>query len=499
MKKKTLLNILCTTLSQLATIASGLIVPRLLLSTFGSEANGLVSSITQFLNYIALVEGGIGGVVLASLYGPLAKHDNEKLSRILKAADKFFHQIAFIFLGYTIVLGCVYPLLIHSDYSWFFIASLTVILAIGSFVQYCFSITYKLLLQADHKMYIVQLVNIAITTSNIIAVFLAIKLFPELHIVKLASALLFILQPIIYSAYVKKHYQISKDVKPDEKALSQRWSCFGQNLAYFIHSNTDVIVLSIFTDLILVSVYSVYFLIVGHLQMFFKSFSHAFTPLIGKAISIGDKLKANRYLDLYEFVVFNASTVVFGCCLYLLPSFIMIYTHGVEDADYYRPLFSAILVMAIYIFCVREPYDSAIYAAGRFKETAISAYIEAGINIVMSVILVNLYGLEGIAVGTFIGMLFRMIYMIVYLSKHVVHRSVLKSIKRLAISAAAMGISYALMHLADTTGSGTLLLWAKNGVLAVAIFGAVTLIFDFLFDRELTVYMFRSLLRRKKA
>lgn len=499
MKKKALLNILFTTLSQLATIASGLIVPRILLSTFGSEANGLVSSITQFLNYIALVEGGIGGVVLASLYGPLAKHDNEKLSRVLKASNKFFNQISIIFLIYTIVLGCVYPFLIQSSFSWFYILSLTIILAVSSFVQYCFSINYKLLLQADHNMYIVQLVQITITVSNLIAVFVTVKLFPQLHIVKLASALLFVIQPIVYSRYVKKHYQISKDVEPDEQALSQRWSCFGQNLAYFIHCNTDVIVLSIFTDLKLVSVYAVYFLIVDHLQRFFKSFSHAFTPMLGKAISINETEKANKYLDFYEFVVFNVATVVFGCCMYLLPGFVMLYTHGVTDADYFRPVFSAIIIMAEYIYCVRDPYDAAIYAAGKFKETAVSAYIEAGINIVLSVTLVNWLGLEGIAIGTFTGMTFRMIYMIVYLSKNVVYRSWLKPLKRLLISGPAMLIAFFVMHFADVTGSGTWILWFKNAFLSVAVFGAVTLIADFLFDRQLTVFAFKSVLKRKKA
>ena len=499
MKKKALLNILFTTLSQLATIASGLIVPRILLSTFGSEANGLVSSITQFLNYIALVEGGIGGVVLASLYGPLAKHDNEKLSRVLKASNKFFNQISIIFLIYTIVLGCVYPFLIQSSFSWFYILSLTIILAVSSFVQYCFSINYKLLLQADHNMYIVQLVQITITVSNLIAVFVTVKLFPQLHIVKLASALLFVIQPIVYSRYVKKHYQISKDVEPDEQALSQRWSCFGQNLAYFIHCNTDVIVLSIFTDLKLVSVYAVYFLIVDHLQRFFKSFSHAFTPMLGKAISINETEKANKYFDFYEFVVFNVATVVFGCCMYLLPGFVMLYTHGVTDADYFRPVFSAIIIMAEYIYCVRDPYDAAIYAAGKFKETAVSAYIEAGINIVLSVTLVNWLGLEGIAIGTFTGMTFRMIYMIVYLSKNVVYRSWLKPLKRLLISGPAMLIAFFVMRFADVTGSGTWILWFKNAFLSVAVFGAVTLIADFLFDRQLTMFAFKSVLKRKKA
>lgn len=89
MKKKVILNIGCTTLCQLMTLISGLIVPRLILSTFGSEANGLVSSLTQFLNYISLVEGGIGSVVLTALYRPLAKKEDKEVSSVLKAARKF--------------------------------------------------------------------------------------------------------------------------------------------------------------------------------------------------------------------------------------------------------------------------------------------------------------------------------------------------------------------------------------------------------------------------
>ena len=112
MKKKVMLNVGCTMLCQLVTFISGLIVPRLILSTFGSEANGLVSSITQFLNYIAVVEGGIGSVVLTALYGPLAKKDDRKISSVLKAAENFFRQIASIFVFYTIALACVYQIVI---------------------------------------------------------------------------------------------------------------------------------------------------------------------------------------------------------------------------------------------------------------------------------------------------------------------------------------------------------------------------------------------------
>ena len=69
--KITLLNIVATLIMQIVSVISALIVPRLILETFGSNANGLVSSISQFLNYITLVEGGITGVISANLYKPL--------------------------------------------------------------------------------------------------------------------------------------------------------------------------------------------------------------------------------------------------------------------------------------------------------------------------------------------------------------------------------------------------------------------------------------------
>ena len=65
-------NVITTIFYQLVTVAYGLIVPRLVLSSFGSEVNGLTSSLSQFLNYIILQEGGLSGVIMAALYKPLA-------------------------------------------------------------------------------------------------------------------------------------------------------------------------------------------------------------------------------------------------------------------------------------------------------------------------------------------------------------------------------------------------------------------------------------------
>lgn len=499
MKKKVYLNIAFTILCQMTSIICGLIVPRLLLSTFGSEVNGLVSSLTQFLNYISLIEGGLGSVVLTALYEPLATNNNKKLNKVIMSANYFFRQIAFFFLGYVIILGCTYSFIVKSSYSWIFIFSLTIVLAISLFIQFFFSITYKLLLQADHKMYFVQTVQIIITILNLLIVFIVVKIYPNLHVLKLCSALLFVLQPIIYSRYIEKNYKIEKQNVLDKEVLKQRWDCFGQNIAFFIHNNTDSVVLSLFTNLKLVSVYSVYFLVINNIKNFFSSFSNAFTPLIGNALAKRDRQKTLEILEIYEFIVFFVATIIFGSCIYLLPNFILIYTSGITDIEYYRPVFSCILILAEFVYCIREPYISVVYSAGRFKETAVSAYAEAIINIVLSIILVLFIGLEGIAVGTLIGMTFRMIYQVVYISKNIITRPVVVFMKRLVVSILSILVSLFILYMWDWTKNISISKWIVNGIVSVLIFTVVSVVINYIFDNKVFVNICRRIIRKKVA
>ncbi len=87
------LNIYITLLCQVLTMVCGIIVPRILITSFGSELYGATSSITQFLAYITLLEGGICGVARAALYKPLANNDFDRVNKILKEIKKFFRQL----------------------------------------------------------------------------------------------------------------------------------------------------------------------------------------------------------------------------------------------------------------------------------------------------------------------------------------------------------------------------------------------------------------------
>ena len=79
-------NIVGSALLQIVTIITGFISPRLMLTAFGSEINGITSSITQFISYLTLVEAGLSNATVFALYKPLADRDVKERDAVISAS-----------------------------------------------------------------------------------------------------------------------------------------------------------------------------------------------------------------------------------------------------------------------------------------------------------------------------------------------------------------------------------------------------------------------------
>lgn len=53
-----------------------LVLPRIMIETYGSEQNGLVTSLTQIVMMFLVVEAGLSNAAMVSLYKPLAEKAN---------------------------------------------------------------------------------------------------------------------------------------------------------------------------------------------------------------------------------------------------------------------------------------------------------------------------------------------------------------------------------------------------------------------------------------
>lgn len=429
--KKAIKNIIISILLQLVTVICGFITPRLIIQSFGSSVNGLISSIIQFLGYITLLESGIGPVIKAALYKPIANQDDKQIANILKASEKFFKRIAYIFIIYILILCIIYPIIMKNQFEIAFTISLVVIIAISTFAEYYFGMTYKLFLQAKQETYIASEIQILTTILNTLMVVILIKFGANIQIVKIASTLIFIIRPLIQNLYVKRKYNINFNDSDENYKLKNKWDGLAQHIAAVVHSNTDIAILTIFSTMKEVSVYSVYILIVNGVKNLVLSLRTGLDASFGDMIAKEENKTLNKTFKMYELFYFTIITIIFTATLILIVPFIKMYTKGITDVDYIRPLFATLIVIAEFIDCIRIPYSTLIAAAGRFKETRIGAWIEAGSNIVISISLVASLGIVGVAIGTLIAMLIRTIEFIIYTSKHILKRKEIEVWKRI--------------------------------------------------------------------
>lgn len=434
-KQRVKKSVLTTLALQITTLVCGLIVPRALLGAYGSEAYGATTSITQFLSYITLLEGGIGGVARAALYKPLAENDKTKISVIVYELKRFFRILAYISIGYALVLACTFKSLSHIEcYDWMTTFWLVLVIAISTFGQYFIGISYSALIQADQRVYIINILSIATTVLNALFVIVLIKAGSNLLVVKLASSIVFLLKPTAMWIYVRRKYGIVMRPKRDKSVLSQRWTGLGHHIAYYIHNNTDVTVLTLVDNLKSVSVYSVYNMVTQNIQNVVSALCSGMESLFGDMIARNEKRQLNETFDLYETMISIACTVLFSTVYVMIVPFVSIYTKGIEDANYIRPEFAYLITTAAVVYCFRYPYIATITAAGHFSQTRWGAYGEAILNICTSVILVWKLGLEGVAIGTVIAIAARLVYSVIYLSKDILSRPIRSFIQRESVN-----------------------------------------------------------------
>lgn len=153
------------------------------------------------------------------------------------------------------------------------------------------------------------------------------------------------------------------------------------------------------------------------------------------------------------------------------------------------------IIAAEYLYCLRTPYNSIIYAAGKFKETKFSAGAEAVINIVISIILVQKFELVGVAIGTLIAMAYRTIAFIIYLHKDVLHLSYMSEIKRYGISL----LSYIISIIAFTriaVSTENYFEWVIYAGIVFVLTASVSLGINMFFNYKETKCTIKRFLRR---
>ncbi|MDY2590492.1 MAG: polysaccharide biosynthesis C-terminal domain-containing protein [Agathobacter sp.] len=497
-KRKFFYNSFAGLSRQLITLICGFVLTRAMLVYYGSEINGLVSSITQFLGFITFLEMGIGPVIQSNLYKPLAVGDRVSVSQIVKASENFFRKIAVIFIVYILVLCFVFTSITSTDADFIFTASLIVILSLSLLSQYFWGMTYQLLLNADQKGYIQYILNSATLIVNTVLCIMLMRLGMPIHVVRLVSASIYIFRPIFLNIYVKKHYQIDKHVSIVENPIKQKWNGFAQHLASVVLDNTDVVVLTSMSTLTNVSIYTVYYSVVYGITQIVMTTVNSLEAMWGNMIAKDELPELNESFGFIEWFIHSVVTVLFTATGALIAPFVIVYTNGVSDANYYQPLFGMLLAFAFGMQCYRTPYARLVKAAGHYKQTQNGAFISLSINIITSVIFVKRFGLIGVALGTIAALTFHTLYFALYLRKNIIKRNIYIFIKYIVTDICIMTCSILFVNLTINTSVQGYIGWVGLAIKTTIEILLVSVIINILVNKKYTLLLARKILRSKR-
>ena len=388
----------------------------------------------------------------------------------------------------------VYPLVAKSNFGFLYSATMIFVISISSFAQYYFGIVNSLLITANQRgyvTYVIQTFTLALTT---IACYFLIKSGASIHIVKLATSLIYLFRPLFLSLYVKKKYNIDWNIKYSGEPIKQKWNGIAQHVAAVILDGTDNIVLTLFSGLQAVSIYSVYNLVVLGVKRLLMSMTNGIQSLMGEMLAKEEFDILRKFFGWIEWGIHTGTIFIFSVTCVLIVPFVEVYTSGINDANYIQPIFALLIVAANAGHCLRLPYNLMILAGGHYKQTQSNYIVASVLNIVFSIILVKFFGLVGVAIGTLIAMLYQTIWMAIYDSKNFIKWPIRNFVKQFLIdiiTAVLIILIGKIISINDITWAGWVIYAVKVSLIAVVFI----LLINYIFYRSYIIKMFARIKR----
>ena len=407
--ENSIINSAMSIVTQVLTVVLNFAVKTVFIKMLNDEYLGVNGLFTNIITMLSLADLGIGIAIPYSLYKPLAKKDEHKINVLMNFYKKVYTiiGIAVLLIGLSLTpflgliikdipknvphLSLIYILfVIHSASSYFFVYK-------------------KFLIDSDQKGYITS--RIIFTFSTLLSIIQIILLVTTKNYILflLSSIILVIIQNIYISSKANKLYPFIKN-KTDEKLEKEDMEGIKKNVSsLFIYkvgtvimNGTDNIIISKFIGLIIVGFYSNYVLIINSITTVLNQIFNAITSSIGNLVVTTNKKRSKEVYDNLNFANFWLYALFGVCIIVLINPFINIWI-GKKYVMGFSIVF--LLVLNFYVLGMQSVTNSFRNAYGLFWIAKYRPIIMVIINIVISVVLVQFIGIEGVLIGTLVSRL----------------------------------------------------------------------------------------------
>lgn len=467
--------------TKLILMGMSFVIPRLFIVSFGSELNGLLSTVTQIFSYLALLEAGIGAVTVNALYQPIVQDDREKISQIVGESKAYYGKVTLFYAFGVIAFAALYPLFCKTT-----IAKETIFLIIllqggANCLAYYFSAAHTQLLVADGKNYVVGNISFAVSVATSVARIILVSIGCNIITVQLSFALITIVKVPLLRVLCAKKYPWLRPVRTKTYAsLRNRKAFVVHEVSSTIFSNTDIFLISTFCSFALASVYSVYNLVFSALSIMINTANSGLGFILGQNYH-KDREQFLRIYDCYSALYTMAVFIIMTTAYIMIIPFVRLYTASVTDINYVMKWLPLLFALVNIMSGARAVAARLITVTDHVKQTQNRSIIETAINLCVSVALVNWLEIYGVLIGTIVALTYRMNDIIIYANKVILKRSPWVEYKRvlayMVIFCLFIWVESCLKIVADNY----LQLIIKGGITLLAVsvvFGGMTLLID---------------------
>lgn len=373
----------------------------------GDTYLGINGLYTEVLSVLSFAELGFGSALLYAMYAPIARKDHVKTIQLLDFYKKAYRIIALVIavLGISLI-----PFLQHivkgaQGITLEQLRLYYVIFLFNTVVNYFVSYKYSYV-NAQQQNYIITVFESIVNIVTVLVQVTVILLFKNFLIYLLAQSLVLLISRVVAAVYLNKRFPILKEKPQQPLPKEERAGIFREVKALAVHQfasaavhSTDNIIISSMSGMgvVAVGLVSNYTLIinniVGFVAVLFSNTAFGF----GNLVAEGD-IKAFRraFLDtsFLAFWIYGFCTIAFYV---LIPPFITLWVgdeHLIDTASFFLILTN----------CFLQGHFSAFHhariAKGNFEKDKWLSFVQAMVNLIVSIIGVKMWGLAGVYVGT---------------------------------------------------------------------------------------------------
>jgi O-antigen/teichoic acid export membrane protein len=401
-------NLAVSLFAQILNILLQFVLRTIFIKVLSTEYLGLNGLFSNILSYLSFAELGFGAAITFSLYRPLAENDYTTVAGIMYYYKKVYYFVGCFVLIVGTALTPLLPHLISEMPNITNIYFIYVLWVINSGLSY-FWVYKSTLIIADQRKDIVEKNNV---------VFKLLQLFLQAAILFIThNYILYLLVQIIVtvlcnmsiSIIADRRYPYLKNLK-NEAITDEAHREIKKNVsATILHKvgavvifGTDNILLSKFFGLIIVGVYSNYYLIINTLSLLTGQIQASIVASVGN-LGVTESTEKKLYVfQRYLFINFWVFCFTSSCLLSLLNPFVEMWI----GEDFLLP-YNVVIILVFNYFLNGFRSAAATFnnAFGLFWNTRKLPVVESVLNILLSIVFSHYFGYIGVFIGTTISSL----------------------------------------------------------------------------------------------